>query len=303
MLEFWREQGLDEHLLEQVEAYRQQYPWTGKRPLAEPRYRYYGREVLEAAVTAILAGENLLLAGPKATGKNVLAENLAAAFGRPDWNVSFHINMDSTYLLGTDTFRNGAVEFRPGPVYACAEAGGFGILDEINMARNEALAVLHSLLDFRRMLDVPGYGRLRLHPAARFIATMNHGYAGTRELNEALASRFVVLQLSSLHGEELERVLAAEFPKLDHKARKTFTMLFDELQQKCENAEISSKAVDLRGLMDALHLMELGLPIRQALSMGVVNKCFDEDERRLVQDVISLRISSKMTADSVFDRN
>ena len=303
MLEFWREQGLNEHLLEQVEAYRRQYPWDGQRPLSTPRYRYYGREVLEAAVTAILAGENLLLAGPKATGKNVLAENLAAAFGRPDWNVSFHINMDSTYLLGTDTFRNGAVEFRPGPVYACAEAGGFGILDEINMARNEALAVLHSLLDFRRMLDVPGYGRLRLHPAARFIATMNHGYAGTRELNEALASRFVVLQLSSLHGNELERVLAAEFPEMDHKARKDFTLLFDELQQKCENAEISSKAVDLRGLMDALHLMQLGLPVGRALSMGVVNKCFDEDERRMVQDVISLRISSKMTADSVFDRN
>ena len=303
MLEFWREQGLNEHLLEQVEAYRRQYPWDGQRPLSTPRYRYYGREVLEAAVTAILAGENLLLAGPKATGKNVLAENLAAAFGRPDWNVSFHINMDSTYLLGTDTFRNGAVEFRPGPVYACAEAGGFGILDEINMARNEALAVLHSLLDFRRMLDVPGYGRLRLHPAARFIATMNHGYAGTRELNEALASRFVVLQLSSLHGNELERVLAAEFPEMDHKARKDFTLLFDELQQKCENAEISSKAVDLRGLMDALRLMQLGLPVGQALSMGVVNKCFDEDERRMVQDVISLRISSKMTADSVFDRN
>ena len=79
MLEFWREQGLNEHLLAQVEAYRQQYPWTGERPLAMPRYRYYGREVLEAAVTAMLAGENLLLAGPKATGKNVLAENLAAA--------------------------------------------------------------------------------------------------------------------------------------------------------------------------------------------------------------------------------
>ena len=49
--------------------------------------------------------------------------------------------------------------------------------------------------------------------------------------------------------------------------------------------------------------MELGLSVGQALSMGVVNKCFDEDERRMVQDVISLRISSKMTAASVFDRN
>ena len=46
--------------------------------------------------------------------------------------------------------------FRPGPVYRCAQCGGFGVLDEINMAKNEALAVLHAVLDFRRAIDVPG---------------------------------------------------------------------------------------------------------------------------------------------------
>ena len=33
------------------------------------------------AMAAVLEQENLLLAGPKATGKNVLAENLAYIFG------------------------------------------------------------------------------------------------------------------------------------------------------------------------------------------------------------------------------
>ena len=77
MLEFWREQGVSEALLRGVEEYRRRYPWQGGRGLARPRYPYYGREVLEAAAAAMLAGENLLLAGPKATGKNVLAETLA----------------------------------------------------------------------------------------------------------------------------------------------------------------------------------------------------------------------------------
>lgn len=302
MLEFWREQGVSEALLRGVEEYRRRYPWQGGRSLARPRYPYYGREVLEAAAAAMLAGENLLLAGPKATGKNVLAETLAAAFGRPDWNVSFHINMDAASLLGTDTFRDGAVVFRPGPVYACASAGGFGILDEINMARNEALAVLHSLLDFRRILDVPGQGRLQLHPAARFVATMNHGYAGTRELNEALASRFVVLQMPPLDGEGLEKLLGAEFPRLNGKGRALFAGLFLDLRQKYENAEISGKAVDLRGLLDALRLAELGLPVRRALDMGITNKCFDEEERNLVADSISLRISPHMMGEALFAR-
>jgi MoxR-like ATPase len=301
MREFWKAQGLRESLLSEVDRYRQRYPWQGDRLLAKPRYRYYGREIIEQAVTAIIAGENLLLVGPKATGKNVLAENLAAAFGRPDWNISFHINMDSSYLLGTDTFCNGAVEFRPGPVYECAEAGGFGVLDEINMARNEALAVLHSLLDFRRILDVPGYGRLRLHPATRFIATMNYGYAGTRELNEALTSRFVVLQLPAIGAGDLERLIGAEFPRLTIKGRRLFVELFADLQQKCEYGEISSKAVDIRGLLDAIRLMEFGLGVYPALSMGIIHKCFDGSERELVRDIVALRISEKMEPSELFD--
>ena len=115
----------------------------------------------------------------------MLAENLAAAFGRPAWDISFHVNMDAASLIGMDTFEGGQVKFRPGPVYRCAQSGGFGVLDEINMAKNEALAVLHAVLDFRRAIDVPGYERIPLAEETRFIATMNYGYAGTRELNEA----------------------------------------------------------------------------------------------------------------------
>ena len=137
----------------------------------EPRFRYYGREVWEQAIAALLCGKNLLLAGGKATGKNVLAENLALAFGRPVWNVSFHVSMDAGALLGMDTFSGGEVKFRPGPVIECAKKGGFGVLDEINMAKNEALAVLHAALDYRRVLDVPGYERVELAAPTRFIAT------------------------------------------------------------------------------------------------------------------------------------
>ena len=41
---------------------------------------------------ALLEGENLLLVGSKATGKNILADNLAWLFGRPVYSMSFHVN-------------------------------------------------------------------------------------------------------------------------------------------------------------------------------------------------------------------
>ena len=196
ILEFLRDEGVSADIIAEVKKFRDTYPEADallQRRIPDPRYLYYGKDIWEEAITAILCGENLLLVGPKATGKNVLAENLATVFGRPSWNVSFYINTDAATLLGTDTFENGAVALRKGPIYQCAETGGFGVLDEINMAKNESLAVLHATLDFRRSIDMPGYERIHLHEATRFIATMNYGYAGTRELNEALASRFVVI--------------------------------------------------------------------------------------------------------------
>ena len=293
MLEFLRDEGVSADITAEIEKFRDAYPEedeTLRRRVPDPRYLYYGKDIWEEAITAILCGENLLLVGPKATGKNVLAENLATVFGRPSWNVSFYINTDAATLLGTDTFENGAVQLRKGPIYQCAETGGFGVLDEINMAKNESLAVLHATLDFRRSIDMPGYERIPLHDATRFIATMNYGYAGTRELNEALVSRFVVLDMPVISQENLQKLLRQGFPELKTTWVEQFSALFQDLRQKCDSGEISTKALDLRGLLSALHLMEKGISSGQALELGIINKAFDPFERQLVADAVWSRI-------------
>ena len=302
MLNFLKEEHICSDILQGIEEFRAKYSLSPEMEnrIPEPRYRYYGREIWENAAAALLCGTNLLLVGGKATGKNVLAENLAMAFSRPAWDISFHVNMDAASLIGMDTFAGGQVVFRPGPIYETARYGGFGILDEINMAKNEALAVLHSTLDFRRAIDIPGYDRLPMDPAARFIATMNYGYAGTRELNEALASRFVVIQMPTISEEGLEKLILSEFPSLDHKFLKQFSSLFLDLQKKCESAEISTKALDLRGLLDALRLMRQGVSPLSALNMGITNKAFDAYEQALIQDVIVSRIPQRLTKDKLF---
>ena len=228
--------------------------------IPRPKFHYYGKEIWNQALAGLLAGENLLLVGPKATGKNVLAENLAAVFGRPAWDISFYLNTDAASLIGTDTFKNGEVSFRRGPITQCAEAGGFGVLDEINMAKNESLAVLHATLDFRRIIDVPGYDRISLSPGTRFIATMNYGYAGTRELNEALASRFMVINMPIISKENLQKLLLSQFPTLRPEYADQLSELFQDIRKKCDSAEISTKALDLRGLLAAITLVENGLP-------------------------------------------
>ena len=303
ILDFLREEGVSGDLIRGVEEFRGRYPVSEeyRDRIPEPQYYYYGKETWEMALAVLLAGRNLLLAGPKATGKNVLCENLAAAFGQPVWNVSFHINMDASYLIGTDTFDGTRVTFRPGPIYLCADRGGFGVLDEINMAKNESLAVLHSALDFRRAIDVPGYDLIRVKPQTRFIGTMNYGYAGTRELNEALSSRFAILSVPEISEPDLDRLIKRSFPDINPKICTQFVKLFVELMRKTEKAEISDRALDLRGLLDALSLIREGLTAGQALRMCIVDKTFDAYEQSLIMDVVKARIPAELGRKVVFE--
>ena len=278
-------------LTTRLEQFKKQYPVEEavRGRVIKPPVGFVGEEILEQAVAALLQGENILLCGGKATGKNILADNLAWMFGRPAYNVSFHVNTDSSTLIGTDTFAGGEVRLRSGPVAQAARYGGFCILDEINMAKNEAAAVMHAVLDYRRLIDVPGYDCIPMHPAARFIATMNYGYAGTRELNEALVSRFTVIRMPTLEEGQLRRLLLADVPQAAEEQLARCVGLFLDLNEKAVNGEISTHPVDLRGMIAALRLMTDGMAPREAVALGITNKCFDEYEHRLVDDVVRTR--------------
>ena len=302
MIEFLKEHGVDPGLIEDLVYFRSFYSfdrqYEGRIPVS--RFQYFGKEVWNMAIAAILEGEHILISGPKATGKNVLADNLACAFNRPSWTVSFNVNTDSSTLIGTDTFVDNRVDLRKGAVYECAVNGGFGIFDEINMAKNDAVAVLHSALDHRRIIDVPGYDKIYLSESTRFIGTMNYGYAGTKELNEALVSRFMVIDIPAMSHSKLRKILGTEFEDLTEDYLEQFSQLFLDLQLKSQNSEISTKSVDLRGLMAALRTIKRGLSPHLAVRMGILGKTFDEFEKEIVMDVINLRIPENIKNEDVF---
>lgn len=301
-LRFLKEQGVDEFLINEVEKFRNKYSVSdeAKSRIVKPQMEFIGKDILEMAISAILQGENILLSGSKATGKNVLAENLAFIFNRPYYNVSFHVNIDSASLIGADTFVDNEVQLRKGPVYKCAEFGGFGIFDEINMAKNDAVSVLHSVLDYRRIIDIPGYDKINLHEASRFIGTMNYGYVGTRELNEALVSRFMVIDMPSVTYETLMLILKKIYPDAKLDSLDQFAGLFLDLQLKATNGEITTKPLDLRGMIASIGTIRTGLKPSLAIRMGIINKSFDTFEREIVEDVVMTRIPEDMKSGDVF---
>src|SRR5574338_708681 len=93
LLDFLQNEGISKSLIAEVAQVRDGClvdPKLAYR-IPKPRFYYYGTDIWEQALTALLCEENLLLVGPKSTGKNILAENLATAFGRPNWDISFHV--------------------------------------------------------------------------------------------------------------------------------------------------------------------------------------------------------------------
>ncbi len=298
LIENLKKQNVDENLLAKVLEYRTR---TAADNDLDCEIVYYGKSNWEMAIAAILSGQNILLTGNKATGKNVFAINLAMLFGRELFETSFHINTDNDSLIGENTLVDGNVSFKEGIIINAARTGGFLVLDEVNMARNEAMAVLFSLLDFRKTVDVSGNAKVKLDENTRIIATMNYGYEGTKELNEALVSRFAVINMDAMTDDVFAQIIMASFPKIKTESVKILTNLYRDLQTKASKMEMSAKALDFRGFITAIKSIEIGLKPLTAFEMGVSNKAFLEYEREIIEDVIRLSIKGDMTAGEFFD--
>ena len=70
-LKFLEEQQVAPELIKRVEEFRSRYevvPETAGR-IVKPSIPFYGKDILEMAIAGLRKGENLLLTGPKATGK------------------------------------------------------------------------------------------------------------------------------------------------------------------------------------------------------------------------------------------
>ena len=87
---------------------------------------------------------------------------------------------------------------------------------------------------------------------------------------------------------------------LKEKICSQFVLLYLEISKKAEHAEISERALDLRGLLDALMLIRQGLTSGEALDMCIVNKSFDSYERGLIRDCVLARIQDDLTKEVVF---
>lgn len=240
-------------------------------------------------LTAVVLKKPVLLKGPTGAGKTKLAESISDLFQQPIQSINCSVDLDAEALLGFKTLvqRDGqsAIEFVEGPVVTAMKYGHILYIDEINMAKAETLPILHSALDYRRMLTNPFTGEvIQAHPDFSVLAAINEGYIGTSPMNEALKNRFISYPIPYLSGEQLRGLWDREFPDADPKLKAFMLNLAADLMKQVENGLMSEEAASIRSLLDATALAMHIDPLR-AVRYAIAEKLDDESERTLLMDL------------------
>lgn len=240
----------------------------------------------EDVLLSVTLKKPVLLKGPAGSGKTKMAESFSHFFSQPMHSINCSVDLDAESLLGFKTMvqKNGQtmIEFIEGPVVKAMKQGHLLYIDEINMAKAETLPILHSVLDYRRMLTNPFTGEvIQAHPDFSIVAAINEGYIGTAPMNEALKNRFVSFSIPYLDGEQLKELWQNRFPTVSNELQTLMLQIAGDLKQQVINGLLSEEAASIRSLLDATELAQYMDPLR-AIRYAVAEKLDDQSEKDLV---------------------
>jgi hypothetical protein len=197
-------------------------------------------KVISGICSAVTGGDirAVLLHGPAGTGKTISCKLVCQEIRLPIMDViNCTENLDE-FVLGKFIPEEDRIVFKESFVTKAVRFGGAVVFEEINFAKPQHLAFLNSLLDDNGFVRLDNGEVVRRHPNFRFFATMNLGYFGTKELNQALYNRFnVILELAALSDEAIAKMLTARVPECTDKVDKLLGV-YHKLKKKINSEEL-----------------------------------------------------------------
>jgi midasin (ATPase involved in ribosome maturation) len=167
----------------------------------------------------------VLVQGPSGCGKSCLLREYAAICGRTDGETLMVVHLgeqiDSKILLGTFTCTAVPGEFvwLPGLLTKCVLAGHWIVLEDVDSAPSDVISLLLPLVK-SRTLNIPGYNEaipaspgFKLFLTKRISAGGGFG-PGHSGILQVLEQHSIKLTLPQLSNDEVQKVVADEFPNL-----------------------------------------------------------------------------------------
>jgi len=195
---------------------------------------------LSSLCNAVQSGDcrAVLFHGPAGTGKTIACKLVCQSIALPIMDtVNCTENLDE-FILGKYIPQGEKIVFMESFVTKAVRFGGAVVFEEINFAKPQYLAFLNSLLDDNGFIRLDSGEVVRRHKNFRFFATMNLGYFGTKELNQALFNRFnAVIEIAALPDDSIRKMLATRVPECTPFIEKILGV-YHKLKKKIESEEL-----------------------------------------------------------------
>lgn len=249
--------------------------------------------LLEGVSIAMENQMPVLLIGETGTGKTALVRHLAAITKNGFMRVNHNGGTTIEDILGRYLIDSNGTKWCDGALVKAMKEGLWYLADEINAASAEINFVYHALLDDDAKITLVEKDNevIRPHANFRFFGAMNPpgDYAGTKELNRALLSRFAVVKVDYA-SPEIEVGILVDRTGIS----KTDAELMVETAGKIRVAHAQEKFRYVLSTRDLLMWAKLKMIYGKfipAAEMSVLNKV-DTDDFEAIKDILTMKFKS-----------
>lgn len=250
---------------------------------------YFFPQYTQNILTRVKIGRNVLLTGQTGTGKSEFVLKLAKLLKQRVIRVNLSIGTTEGHLVGKFVAKDGSTQFVYGIVPVAMKLGWWLLLDEIDYAQPEHLAVLQPILEGDNLLIVQNENEeVKPHPNFRIFATANtkgrgdetQSYVGTNFLNMAFLDRWSIFELEYTKQEPkiVERIL-----NKDEKLAAQLNQFFTLLRSAIDNGELNNMAFSTRRLEQVAEMLAFGEPLKDVLEYELFSR-YDKHEIEIMRE-------------------